>query len=106
MSRFPAAGPQRLRPMPREPRALELVPPLRAEPEVRAEPMDVDALFRRYAPYVAVIAHRLLGRDDEVDDTVQEVFIAAYRGLGAIRDPNAVKGWLARVAVRSARRRL
>jgi RNA polymerase sigma-70 factor (ECF subfamily) len=41
-----------------------------------------------------------------VDDTVQEVFLAAVRGLSAVRDPNAVKGWLARIAVRSARRRL
>jgi len=67
---------------------------------------DLDSLFRRYAPYVAAIAHRLLGRDDEVDDTIQEVFLAAVRGLHALRDPAAIRAWLARVTVRSARQRL
>lgn len=68
--------------------------------------LDFDVVFRRYAPYVAAIAHRLLGRDDEVDDTVQEVFLAAVRGLPQVRDPGAVKAWLARIAVRIARRKL
>lgn len=71
-----------------------------------ADPLDLDALFRRYSPYVAAVAHRLLGRDGDVDDTVQEVFLAAAHGLRSIRDPGAVKAWLARVAVRSARRSL
>lgn len=71
-----------------------------------AGPHDLDALFRRYSPYVAAIAHRLLGRDDEVDDTIQEVFLAAVRGLHALRDPAAIRAWLARVTVRSARQRL
>ncbi len=66
----------------------------------------LDALFRRYAPYVARVALRILGRSDEVDDLVQDVFLAAHRGLGRLREPAAVKGWLATVAVRSARRRL
>lgn len=74
--------------------------------EADAPCLDLDTLFRRYAPYVAAVAHRLLGRDDDVDDTVQEVFLAAVRGLGKIRDPHAVKAWLARIAVRVARRRL
>ena len=68
--------------------------------------MTPDAAFRRYAPYVAAVAHRLLGRDDDVDDTVQEVFIAAVRGMHQLRDEGALKGWLARVAVRVARRKL
>ena len=68
--------------------------------------LDLETLFRRYASYVAAVAYRLLGRDDEVDDTVQEVFLAAVRGIASVRDPGAVKGWLARVTVRVARRRL
>jgi RNA polymerase sigma-70 factor (ECF subfamily) len=91
--------------MPRGEPVLHVVAPLPAEPAVAAA-LDLDSLFRRYAPYVAAVAHRLLGRDEDVDDTVQEVFLAAVRGLSSIRDPGAVKGWLARVAVRSARRRL
>lgn len=68
--------------------------------------LDLEQFFRRYAPYVARIGHRLLGRDDEVDDLIQDVFLAAHRGIRQIRDPDAVKGWLATVAVRQCRRRL
>jgi RNA polymerase sigma-70 factor (ECF subfamily) len=71
-----------------------------------AAALDIDGLFRRYAPYVAAIAHRLLGRDEDVDDTIQEVFVAAVRGIHAVRDPAAIRGWLARVTVRVARQRL
>src|SRR5438874_5441241 len=67
---------------------------------------DLETLFRRYSRYVAAVALRLLGRDDEIDDVVQEVFLAALRGLGRLREPEAVRGWLATVTVRIAGRRL
>ena len=67
---------------------------------------EIGDLFRRYAPYVATIGIRLLGRDDELDDLVQEVFIEAYRGFHQLRSPDAVKAWLARITVRRATRRL
>jgi RNA polymerase sigma-70 factor (ECF subfamily) len=67
---------------------------------------EVAELFRRYAPYVATIGLRLLGRDDELDDLVQDVFIEAHRGLHSLRTPDAIKGWLARITVRRATRRL
>lgn len=63
-------------------------------------------LFRRYAPYVGMIGLRLLGRDDELDDLVQEVFIEAHRGLHQLRSAESVKAWLARITVRRATRRL
>lgn len=98
--------------MPARP-ALHLVVPLEdQEPGPRAElsegscGLDLATTFRRYAPYVAAVAHRLLGRDEEVDDTVQEVFLTATRSLASVRDPAAVKGWLARITVRMAQRRL
>ncbi len=92
--------------MPREPSVLHVVARLPLAAEADVAELDLDTLYRRYASYVAAVAHRLLGRDEEVDDTVQEVFLAAVRGLGAIRDPRAIKGWLARIAVRIARRKL
>jgi RNA polymerase sigma-70 factor (ECF subfamily) len=67
---------------------------------------ELAELFRRYAPYVATIGLRLLGRDDELDDLVQEVFIEAYRGLHQLRHHEAIKSWLGRIAVRRATRRL
>jgi RNA polymerase sigma-70 factor (ECF subfamily) len=67
---------------------------------------DLDGLYRRYSPYVAAVATRLLGRDSEVDDLVQDVFLNALAGISRLRDPQAVKGWLAKVTVRLAVRRL
>jgi len=88
--------------------ALRVVAPDAQEPRGAESPavLNLDSLFRRYAAYVAAVAHRLLGREEDVDDTVQEVFLIAVRGIGAIRDPGAVKAWLARIAVRVARRKL
>lgn len=69
-------------------------------------PAGFDQLYRRFAPYVASIAIRLLGRDGEVDDLVQDVFVAVLRGLARLREPAAFKGWLAQITVRTATRRL
>ncbi len=66
----------------------------------------VDELFRSYAPYVAAIGLRLLGRPDEVDDLVQDVFIDAFKSRRKLIEREAAKRWLAVVAVRKARRRL
>ncbi len=62
--------------------------------------------FRQYSPYVARIALRLLGRDDEVDDVVQDVFLQAFRGAAKLRQKDAFKAWLATITVRVVRRRL
>ena len=93
---------------------VRLVPPVepvsqRITPEPLEIPLallDLDSLFRRYSSYVAAVAHRLLGRDEEVDDTIQEVFLVAVKSLKTVRDPGAIKGWLARITVRTARQRL
>ena len=70
------------------------------------DPRDFDEVFRRYSPYVARIALRLLGNDSEVDDLVQDVFLEAHRGLPSLREAGALGGWLARICVRRAVRRL
>ncbi|MDB4977710.1 MAG: polymerase sigma factor RpoE [Myxococcaceae bacterium] len=67
---------------------------------------DAEALFRRYAPYVAAIGIRILGRQGEIEDFVQDVFLGVHRHLGSLRDPGALKGWLAKLAVHQATRRL
>ena len=63
-----------------------------------------DEVFRRYAPYVGAIVLRLIGRPGDVDDVVQDVFMQAHRGLSKLRDPDAVRPWLRRIAVRRSRR--
>ncbi len=70
------------------------------------DPRNFDEVFRRFSPYVARVALRLLGNDSEVDDLVQDVFLEAHRGLGSLREAGALGGWLARICVRRATRRL
>jgi len=71
-----------------------------------AVPDRAEAAFRTHSRYVAAIALRLLGRDDEVDDVVQEVFMAALGRLDGVNEPEAMRGWLATVTVRTALKRL
>jgi RNA polymerase sigma-70 factor (ECF subfamily) len=61
---------------------------------------DQDAFSRLYADYVRLVHAILLGRVPrrDVDDLVQEVFIAAYTRLGELRDPAAFGGWIATIA--------
>ena len=67
--------------------------------------LSLEALFRSHGSYIGAIALRILGRDAEVDDVVQEVFLAAMGALGRFYSEDAARGWLATVAVRTARRR-
>ena len=63
-------------------------------------------LYRRHARYLAGVARRLMGDELELDEVVQEAFLALRAQAEEIRDPGAVRGWLVRVAVRSATKRL
>jgi RNA polymerase sigma-70 factor, ECF subfamily len=62
--------------------------------------------FRAHAPQVATMALRILGRHEEADDLVQDVFMKAGKWLGKLNDPEAVRAWLMKVTVRLAWRRL
>src|SRR4029077_2519535 len=79
---------------------------LNGEPEGEPSLESDQALFQRYAPYVARIGLRLLGRESDVDDLIQEVFLAAFKQRDQLRDAAAAKNWLATIAVRTARRQL
>jgi RNA polymerase sigma-70 factor (ECF subfamily) len=87
------------------PRAEVLEASERADAEL-APRLDTAAAFRRFAPYVAKIGMRILGRRDEIDDFVQDVFVAVHRHLDQLREPAALKGWLGKMAVHEATRRL
>jgi RNA polymerase sigma-70 factor (ECF subfamily) len=67
---------------------------------------DTASLFRRYGSYVAAIGIRILGRQGEIEDFVQDVFVSVHRYVAQVRDPGALKGWLAKLAVHEATRRL
>lgn len=97
-----------------------VVVPLRAPTGDGAEPSDADlvraaregdrvaqdALYRRHARMVLGLAHRVLARDDEVDDVVQDAFVAAFSGLRKLSDPQSFAKWLGSITVRTARSRI
>lgn len=61
-----------------------------------------EALFRRHAPLVAGMAFRLLGRDEDVDDLVQDSFVEALRSLHRLQAPQAFASWIASIVVRTS----
>ena len=69
---------------------------------VRAQEGDADAfeeLVLRHQGAVYRLALRMLGNAAEAEDVTQESFIAAWRGLPALRAQGAFGGWLYRLAV-------
>ena len=54
-------------------------------------------LYRKFAPLVhGILLSRMPAED--VPDVVQEVFLAAFRGIRSLREPDAVGGWLVKLA--------
>jgi len=100
--------------------ALRRVPPLPPLPGAvsrsRAGPSDAalviaararerwacEALFRRYAPMANGMALRLMGRDADLDDLVQDSFASALRSLERLQNPQAFASWFAAIVVRTA----
>lgn len=85
----------------------------------RTQPVDEMLLVRRFARgdqaafdrivhlhqgRVAALARRLLGWPDDVDDVVQEVFVAALGGLKRFRGEAALATWLAAITVNACRK--
>jgi RNA polymerase sigma-70 factor (ECF subfamily) len=65
-----------------------------------------DVIYRRHAHYLLAISARLLSSRSEGEEIVQDTFVAAFAQLGRLREPAALRGWLARIAVNLVRRRL
>jgi RNA polymerase sigma-70 factor (ECF subfamily) len=52
------------------------------------------------------LVYRLMGRDHEVEDLVQEAFVQALARLHALAEPQAFGGWLTSVVVRTTQKAL
>ena len=65
-----------------------------------------EMLYRRHATYLLAIAARLLGNRNEGEEVVQDTFVTAFEQLRTLREPAALRGWLAQIAVSLVRRRL
>lgn len=62
-----------------------------------------DDLVAAYQTRVARLAQRLLGWNDEVDDVVQEVFVAAYHHWNRFRGDAKLSTWLLTLTVNQCR---
>lgn len=84
--------------------------PLSSSPKVAGEglappPKKDEALaliHHRYSKYVAQLAARIVGRQNDVDDVVQDVFIDVMSHLDQLREPQALQAWLKVITVRRA----
>jgi RNA polymerase sigma-70 factor (ECF subfamily) len=67
--------------------------------------VDLGEAFRRHRGALAAAAVRVLRRREDVEDVLQDAFVEALRGVHNLREPSALRAWLTRVTVRTARRR-
>jgi RNA polymerase sigma-70 factor (ECF subfamily) len=86
--------------------------PLPHAPEDEAElvhglrdgrPWAERALLERYGAHVERVLTHILGSHTDLDDLAQEVFLRALARVEDLREPEALKGWLAAFAVNVAR---
>lgn len=61
-------------------------------------------LFDRHGRHVERLLVRLLGgQDRDLEDLLHEVFVEALENLGRLREPEALRPWLTRIAVMTVR---
>ena len=63
-------------------------------------------LYDRYVADLRRILLRVIGPSAELGDLLQDTFVSALGSLGTLQDPAALRGWLIRVAVFTARKHL
>lgn len=74
-----------------------------AEALARHDPVVFDWLVETHRARVARLACRLLAWPQDVDDVVQEVFLAAWKGLPRFRGQAELGTWLTRITVNKCR---
>lgn len=68
----------------------------------RNDPKAQKRLYDKYAPMVFGVCLRYVPSFDEAQDVLQEVFIKVFDGLGGLRNYEAIKAWICRIASRAA----
>jgi RNA polymerase sigma-70 factor (ECF subfamily) len=59
-----------------------------------------EVLYRRHVAFAHGLARRLLGRDDSVDDVLQDTFITAFEQLERLEQPASFRSWIGGMIVR------
>ncbi len=60
------------------------------------------ALLDRYGTMVERLIRRVMGHDPDLEDLVQDAFARVLSAIGQVREGEAVKGWIASIAVHTA----
>ncbi len=61
---------------------------------------EASTLFRKYHDRIYRYLLHLVHNPSEAEDLTQEAFLRAHSHRDSLRDPNAVRGWLYRIATR------
>lgn len=75
------------------------------ERAIAGEDQALTALYQRHAAYVARVVHRILGKDADLDDIVQETFVEGLRQLPTLKEPAKIRSFLVTIAVRRVQAR-
>jgi RNA polymerase sigma-70 factor (ECF subfamily) len=90
-----------LLPLPNPPSDAELV--TRA---IEGDRFGRELIYRRHAAYLLAMVTRLVASRGGAEEIVRQTFASGLRRLSTIPDPEQLRGWLTRIAVVLARRRL
>ena len=69
----------------------------------RGEDGAFEQLVTLYQPRVAQLAYRLMGWEGEVEDVVQDVFLAAFRNAAGFRRSSTLNTWLTAITLNRCR---
>jgi RNA polymerase sigma-70 factor (ECF subfamily) len=70
------------------------------------EPDAFDALIARWHAPLRHYVRRMIRRDDEAQDLLQDVWLRVFRGIARLRDGSRLRGWLFGIARRALMDRL
>ena len=70
------------------------------------EPDAFNMLVHRWERQIYGLSLRMLGRDDEARDAVQETFLSAYRNLAKFRGEAKFSSWIYRIALNTCNTKL
>jgi RNA polymerase sigma factor (sigma-70 family) len=69
----------------------------------RGDDAAFDEIVEQHGAEIAALANRLLGWPQDVDDVIQEVFLAAFRGLATFRGECRLRSWLFTITINKCR---
>jgi RNA polymerase sigma-70 factor (ECF subfamily) len=65
-----------------------------AEVKVGAEVLSFSEIYRVYFDFVWASSRYLGVEDSELDDVIQDVFVAIYRRINTLQNPDSLRGWI------------